>query len=149
MADRETKGPNQSNWKRFSKVAALWALIILVSVMLAQLWNTEEVGQEIPFSQFRTELQRGNITAVTFIEGQSLDGTCKTPFTLAQGVTQVSNFRTQLQVRDSEKLLESLEVAGVTVDARTADRDWWGVVLGFRPWLLIIAFWIFIIRQMQ
>src|SRR5690606_26477803 len=57
--------------------------------------------------------------------------------------------QTQLPIRDSEALVQELEAPGVTIDARGADRAWWAVVWTILPWLLLIAFWIFIIRQMQ
>src|SRR5687768_10215931 len=140
MADRETKGPNQSNWRKFSKVAALWLLIILASVMLAQLINTEEVGQDITYTKLMSEVQSGNVAEVTFINRTAVDGTFRTAVTVTEGVPPVSRFRTELPVMDSESLVQALTAANVSIAARGADRDWLAMVLGFLPWLLIIAF---------
>src|SRR5262245_18104558 len=118
MPDHETKGPNQSTWKRFSKVAALWAMIILASVMLAQMLKTEEMGQDVTYSELLAEIERGNVAEVTYIHRTALDGTFRTPITTEESVTPISRFRTPLPVMDSEGLLNSFRTAGVTINAR-------------------------------
>jgi cell division protease FtsH len=147
MADRDSKGPNQSRWGRFSKVASAWVLVFLIPVILIQMMGTKDVGEEFQYTQFREEMAQGNVASVVFIDGRTIEGELRSPVTGAQG--PVTRFRTELPVRDSEGLIAALEAADVTIGARAADRDWWAVVWGFLPWLLIIAFWIFIIRQMQ
>src|SRR5690606_40636210 len=90
---------------------------------------------------------RGNVERVVFVDGAVVEGELRSPVAGARG--NITNFRTILPVRDSEQLVEMLSAAGVTVDARLPDRDWWTIFLGILPWLLIIGFWIFIARQMQ
>jgi cell division protease FtsH len=147
MADRDPKSPNPTRWGRFSKVASLWVLVFLIPLILLQMMDSREVGQELQYTQFREEMARGNVETVVFIEGRKIEGELRTPVAGEQG--QITKFQTELPVRDSENLITTLEEAGVTIGARAADRDWWAMVWGFLPWLLIIAFWIFIIRQMQ
>jgi cell division protease FtsH len=149
MAERDSKGPknDQSRWGRFSKVASLWVMVFLIPAFLIIMMDSRETGEEFQYTQFRAEFERGNIESVEMVEGRSLEGVLRTPVATEQG--PVTRFRTVLPVRDSEELVNQLEAAGVTISARDADRDWWGTIIGFLPWLLIIAFWIFIIRQMQ
>jgi cell division protease FtsH len=147
MAERDPKGPNQSRWGRYSKVTSLWLFVFLIPFILLQMMDTGEVGQEFNYSQFLREFERGNIARVVFIEGQSIEGEFTTPVTGEQGT--ITRFRTDLPVWHDEGLRDDLLAAGVEIDARVADRDWWATIFSFLPWLLIIAFWIFIIRQMQ
>ncbi len=147
MAERDPKGPNPSRWGRFSKVASLWVLLFLIPLVLIQMMDSREVGEEFQFTRFEEELARDNVESVTFIEGRSIEGQLRTPVSGEQG--PVTHFRTELPVRDSETLLSELRAADVEIGARAADRDWWAVIWSFLPWVLIIAFWIFIIRQMQ
>ncbi len=42
MADRDSKGPSQSKWGRFSKVASLWVLLFLIPLILIQMIDTRE-----------------------------------------------------------------------------------------------------------
>jgi cell division protease FtsH len=149
MADRENnRAPNPPNkWGRFSKMASLWVLVFLIPAFLIVMMDSREVGEEFQYTQFRAELERGNIESIVLIEGRTLEGTLRTPIAGEQG--QTTRFVTELPVRDDQGLLRELEAANVSIGARAADRDWWGAVISFLPWLLIIGFWIFIIRQMQ
>ena len=149
MADREPNRSKNTRWARFSKVASLWVLLFLVPLVLIQLMDSREQGAVLSYSQFNRELTRGNVESVVFIEGSAIEGKLRAPIAGEQGAA-VTAFRMQLPVRDSETLVDRLEKANVaSISARPADRDWWAVVWGFLPWLLIIAFWIFLARQMQ
>ncbi len=147
MADRDSNRSKTSRWGRFSKIASLWVLLFLVPLVLIQLMDSREQGAVLDYSQFSRELERGNVERVVLIEGRLLEGELRTPVPGEQG--SVTHFRTDLPVRDSETLVQRLEDQGVRIAAREADRDWWSVVFGFLPWILIIGFWIFIARQMQ
>jgi cell division protease FtsH len=147
MADREPTKNNPNRWGRFSKVASLWVLVFLIPLILIQMMDSGEESEALSYTQFRAELERDNVEEVTFIDGRALEGELKSAIAGETGT--FTRFRTELPVRDSEGLVSRLEEAGVTIAARDADRDWWGMIWGFLPWLLIIAFWIFIIRQMQ
>ncbi|CAN5832600.1 ATP-dependent zinc metalloprotease FtsH [soil metagenome] len=148
MADRDPKkGPPVSRWGRFSKIASLWVLLFLVPVVLIRMMDTTEPGERLNFTQFSQELERGNVERVVIIEGRRIEGELREP---VQGEeAMVSRFTTDLPVHHSENLIVRLEEANVQISAREADRDWWSVLIGFLPWILIIGIWIFIIRQMQ
>jgi len=148
MAERDSKGTKPSRWGRFSKVASLWVLLFLIPLILIQMMDTREPGVELPYTQLSEELERGNVVRVVFIEGQMLEGELRNPIIGEQG-QETTAFWTQLPISQSEGLVTRFEEAGVAISARRADRDWWAMIWSFLPWLLIIAFWIFIIRQMQ
>jgi cell division protease FtsH len=147
MAEHDPNRSKNSRWGRFSKVASLWVLLFLVPLVLIQMMDTREQGEVLSYSQFSRELERGNVERVVFVEGRAVEGELRSPIPGERG--SVSRFTTQLPVRDSEGLVGRLEASGVQIAAREADRDWWAVFWGFLPWLLIIGFWIFIMRQMQ
>jgi cell division protease FtsH len=148
MADREPNRSKLPPWGRFSKTASLWVLLFLIPVLLIQLMSTREQGmEELSYTEFRREMDRGNVVGVSVVEGKELYGELRSPIAGERG--EIARFRTLLPVRDSEALLGQLEQAGVNINAREPNRDWWGIFLGFLPWILIIAFWIFIFRQMQ
>jgi cell division protease FtsH len=148
MAERDPKNkPPVSRWGRFSKIASLWVLIFLVPLILIRMMDTTEPGEQLDFSQFSRELERGNVERVVIIEGRRMEGDLRAPIEGAEGT--VTAFTTDLPVHHSENLITRLEAANVEIGARDADRDWWSVLIGFLPWILIIGIWIFIIRQMQ
>jgi cell division protease FtsH len=148
MAERDSKNkPPVSRWGRFSKIASLWVLIFLVPLLLIRMMDTTEPGEELDFSQFSRELDRGNVERVVIVEGRRMEGNLRAPIEGGEGT--VTTFTTDLPVHHSENLITRLEAANVEIGARDADRDWWSVLIGFLPWILIIGIWIFIIRQMQ
>ena len=147
MADRDSNRPKNPRWGRFSKVAALWVLLFFIPMVLFQLMSKQEQGEELSYTQLVREVERQNVERVVFVDGVVLEGELRAPIAGASG--NVTAFRTVLPVRDSERLVELLGTAGVTIDARPPDRDWWTVVWSILPWVLIIGFWIFIMRQMQ
>jgi cell division protease FtsH len=149
MAERPSNGRNQPpRMGRFSRTASLWLLLFLVPLVLIQMMGRQEQPhEELEYTAFSQELERGNVLRVEVVEGKVIEGQLRAPIAHERG--EITHFRTTLPVRDSEALIGRLEEAGVTVSAREADRDWWGVFWSFLPWILIIAFWIFIFRQMQ
>jgi cell division protease FtsH len=149
MADRPTNGRKQPpRMGRFSRTASLWLLLFLVPLLLFRMMGQQEQPYEqLDYTAFSQQLERGNVQRVEVIEGKVIEGQLAAAIPGERG--EFTRFRTTLPVRDSEALIERLETAGVVVSAREADRDWWGVFWSFLPWILIIAFWIFILRQMQ
>jgi len=63
------------NWGRFSKTFAFWILILLIPVALIQLSGAR--GSESPkinYTQYREQLNRDNIRAVTIQGGKYIQG---------------------------------------------------------------------------
>ncbi|HET7321503.1 MAG TPA: ATP-dependent zinc metalloprotease FtsH [Longimicrobiaceae bacterium] len=148
MADRDSKKRPPSRWGRFSKVASLWVLIFLIPLVLLQVMDKSNQAAKLSYSQLTEQVEQGNVAKVTFIQdGGALEGELHTAIQGQQGATK--SFRTDLPVKDSQELVDRMQKAGVTIDARPPDHDWMSLLISFLPWLLIIAFWIFIARQMQ
>jgi cell division protease FtsH len=149
MAERPSNGRKQPpRMGRFSRTASLWLLLFLVPLVLIRMMGQQEqTYEELDYTAFSQELERGNVARVEVIEGKVIEGQLTAPIAGERG--EFTHFRTTLPVRDSETLLARLDAADVVVSAREADRDWWAVFWSFLPWILIIAFWIFIFRQMQ
>jgi cell division protease FtsH len=96
--------------------------------------------QEIPFSDFIAKVDREEIDAVT-IKGNDITGTLKI------GVD--NKFRTYAPTQ-YEGLANKLVDKHVKVDADPATNSPWANLLySWAPILLMIGFWIFIMRQMQ
>jgi cell division protease FtsH len=147
MPERDTNHSNSSRWGRYSKIGSLWILVFLIPFVLVQVLASRQQAEELSYSQFNRELERGNVEKVVFIEGQILDGELRNPIAGKQAA--VKQFRTHLPVKDSETLVDRLEKANVTIAARAADRDWWAVFWGIIPWVLFVGIWLFFARQMQ
>ncbi len=148
MSDRETKPPQKGGWAKISRPLVFWGLIFLTSLLLFSMMDARTgATEELTYTEFSRELERGNILEVTLADGAMVEGVLKAPIRGERG--EIESFETHLPVRDSEVLLERLEQQGVTISARDAGRDWTAILLGILPWILIIGIWIFILKQMQ
>jgi cell division protease FtsH len=132
---------------RLSKTAAFWILMVLMFVVALQLVRgPAESVATFGYSEFRAQFASGNVHKVTF-RGRTLEGELRAP--VQREGQDVIKFTTVLPAGSEEGLADALETSGVLVDAQ-ADQPGWGTyLLGALPWLLFIAFWLWIFRTMQ
>ena len=124
---------------QFYKNLALWLVISLVMIMLFNMMTQKGQDQKpVSYTTFLTALEEGRVAEVTIqgsnIEGKYADGT---PFKTFSP--------------DDPDLISQLREEGVTIEARPAeDRSFWMTLfVSWGPILLLIAVWIFFMRQMQ
>jgi len=140
--------PPRFSWGRLSKTAAFWMIVILIPVVLVELTsNRTQDTPEIVYNDFVRELQRGNINSVEIEDGQEVHGDFKTP--VREAGHEAMKFTMLLPFPSSEAFVKSLDSANVPVRARRARQGLVGVFLQLLPWLILIAFWLFLFRQMQ
>jgi len=140
--------PPRFSWGRLSKTAAFWMIVILIPVVLVELTSNRTTDTpEIVYNEFVRELQRGNVNQVEIQDGQEVTGDFKTP--VRTGGHEAMKFTMLLPFPSSESFVKSLDSANVPVRARRARQGLVGVFLQLLPWLILIAFWLFLFRQMQ
>jgi cell division protease FtsH len=149
MQERDNKpDPNANRWSRFSKTASFWILIIATAFLFTQVLSPgRQQPEELSYTEFSRQLDAGNVREVTVIDGKRLEGELRQPIPKEQ--KSVQEFFTQLPIRDSEIVLERLEAANVPITGAEARQNWWILIVQALPWLLIIGFWLFMLRQMQ
>jgi cell division protease FtsH len=76
-----------------------------------------------------------------------VEGRLRTP--IVRQDKPIREFWVQLPIRDSEQILTTIEEKVPIIVAAEARQNWWTLIIGFLPWLLIIGFWLFMLRQMQ
>jgi cell division protease FtsH len=151
MPDREPNRPAPSRWGRFSKGLALWLLIILVPLALIQIVNANAARvQELTYSDFIRHVTSGNVTEVTVIDGRQVEGELKEGLPAdGPGGQRTKDFRTLLPAKDDPSLIQLLQDNQVEIRAEEARTPWFAYLFQIAPWILIIALWIFFMRQMQ
>jgi ATP-dependent metalloprotease FtsH len=142
--------PNRPRFTNLSKSLALWLLIILLPLTIYQLFMPKErAAVDIKYSEFVEQLDAGNVESVTITERQ-IAGVLEKPAqtTTERGPRTYEEFHTVLPFDDAD-LVRSMQERGVAVEAKRAPVNWFTQILAWLPWILIIAFWIFFVRQIQ
>ena len=120
----------------------MWGLIVLLVVGLFQLFQKPEPGmisEKIPFSSFLKNVEDGRVVQVEII-GNNINGV------LSDGTA----FNTYAP--NDPSLIEKLTSKGIKITASPQEDKMpsiFGILLSWFPMLLLIAVWIFFMRQMQ
>ena len=127
----------------FQKLA-VWVLILVLLAVLFNMFNNNTAesrrGEEITYSEFLTAVDAGNVTEAT-ISGKRITGKLGD-----SGVTF------QTYAAEDPGLVERLRQKNVKFKVAPRDEDVpsiLSVLLNWFPMLLLIAVWIFFMRQMQ
>ncbi|HEX6694611.1 MAG TPA: ATP-dependent zinc metalloprotease FtsH [Longimicrobiales bacterium] len=124
-------------------------MMIIVTMLVVSLFTkNKEPVTDLPYSEFNMQLQAGNIEQVTIIEGKKIEGVLRNPIAREQN-TSITEFVTLLPIKDSERIMDDLRAKDVRVRAKEDKPKWWVYILQGWPIILILAFWLFMIRQMQ
>ena len=123
------------------KTVVFWAVLICVAVLL---WAVVKNGHTKPdrplnFSEFLSEVQNGNIKSVN-INGNTVKGDFSTGHDSFHTVVP-SNY---------PKLYDMLSDKKVQMQFNENNSNSWvSILVNASPFLLLIGFWIFMMRQMQ
>jgi len=125
------------------KNVAMWGIIVFLTIGLYNMFKNPQpnvgANNSIIFSEFLTEVDNGGVVKVE-IQGNNIRGL------LANG----NSFSTYSP--NYPNLIEKLSSRGVSISAAPLEDKMpslFGVLLSWFPMLLLIAVWIFFMRQMQ
>ena len=139
---------DSSKMTRVSRTGAFWLLLVLMAALLVQLVRgQEEAAIEFTYTEFKTQLDADNILQVTVVESRRIEGELRAP-RMEEG-REFQNFTTMLPGEISPELLADLEQHDVEISGQMETRGWGTLLVGMLPWVLFIAFWIWIFRTMQ
>ena len=123
----------------FSKNLTLWLVISLILILLFQIFKKEttQTGQ-LSYTEFLNMVERGDVVQVT-IQGDKVSGI----------TNQGRAFRT-FAPKDLE-LIKILRDRNIEITAKPEESSPWymTVLVSWFPMILLIAVWIFFMRQMQ
>ncbi len=123
----------------FYKNLALWLVISLMVILLFNMFNHPgQSKQETSYSEFIAAVSDGEVNQVT-IQGNDIYGKFK----------DGTSFRTF--VPNDPNLIQELRDKGVQISAKAVEESPWfmTILISWFPMLLLIAVWIFFMRQMQ
>ena len=82
MADREPQQnePGNNRLSRISRTASFWVLLVLLSIVAMQMFRGQERRPpEFSYSQFKEQLEAGNIDSVVVVQGNRVEGELRSP----------------------------------------------------------------------
>ena len=122
---------------------AMWAVIVILTIGLYNMFKNPQgsVNQKnnIIFSEFLTQVDNGRVVQVE-IQGKNIKGV----------MSNGEMFNTYAP--DDPNLIQKLSDKGISISASPLEEKMpslFGVLLSWFPMLLLIAVWIFFMRQMQ
>jgi cell division protease FtsH len=137
-----------TDWSKRSKQLSFWVFVILVPVAIIQFSGKgAEAAPEISYTQYKQELERGNVDRVTIEAGRQIIGDFrqKTPV----DKRMVGKFTVRLPMENSPDEIPLLEKHKVHIQSKEARMPVSAVLVSIFPYLLIIGIWFFLFRSMQ
>jgi cell division protease FtsH len=129
---------------RFFRSALFPLVIIVLLVYLASqtLLPGRSEQRKVTYSQAMEEVRNGNVNEALFTPSRQ-----QINLTLVNGDKIKVNYPTPQSGTQFENLLEK---QNVTFDSKgTGSSAWWALLINFLPFVILIAFWIFLMNQMQ
>ena len=123
------------------KTAIFWVVLICVAVLL---WTVVRTGghrteKQITFTDFLKQVESGNVKSVS-ISGNEVHGVYQ---------NENEGLHTMIPLNYPE-VYKKLEEKGVNIDIKQADSNGWvSLLVNASPFILLLGFWIFMMRQMQ
>ncbi len=145
----EGGGPGY-NWQRTVKTMAFWAVIVLLSFMAFNYYfGPGQDTVEISYTELKGQIEGGNITRAVF-EERKVSGEFKAEFTKVVHGREMTatKFLSMIPFTGDDELLKLMQDNGVLIEAKAGSN--WGSLLTYSlPWIFLIFFWVFMLRQMQ
>ena len=123
----------------FYKNLALWIVITMMMVMLYNLFNKQQLSEtNISYTEFLSMVSEERVQKV-LIQGQELT------------VTDQNQNRFKVFAPQDAELIKMLRDRGVIISAKPPSESPWymSVLVSWFPMIILIAVWIFFMRQMQ
>ena len=154
--DRKTdsgldKNPDNFEWKKASKTSFVWVFILVSAVFLSNFFtnpNGDEV--EVQYSQYRSFLNKGLILKAQIVD-EVFHGELAQVQTIINrrgSSVDLKRFRLKLPFIDRD-VMNEWDKNGVDYSFKQQTVDWTGYFLNLLPWIVILGFWIFLMRRMQ
>jgi cell division protease FtsH len=141
---------NGFKWKKGTRTLIFWVILLLFSISLFQYYSRNKGDVvTITYTEFMQQLDESNIKKVTLVE-KDIEGEFMKQFTKTEGKKTGQYIKFKLHIPfDDPSLLEKLQAKNVQINAEAPSTNWSGIILTSLPWIILIVFWLFMLRQMQ
>ncbi|MFN3872204.1 MAG: ATP-dependent zinc metalloprotease FtsH [Ignavibacterium sp.] len=155
--NNSNKPDDNFDWSKIIRMVFGWGAVIVAAVIIMQLFRTgAENYTEISFGEYEKLLNEpGKIVSAKIskkdINDYYFNAELNTETTVKVGTR---NFPTKnISVYIPEPIIKEQESKwrelGIQYTFEKDSTEWLNIIIGFLPWILIIAIWIIIMRRMQ
>ncbi|RKY93200.1 MAG: cell division protein FtsH [Ignavibacteriae bacterium] len=159
--DSKGNGPNKPDdnfdWTKIIRMVFGWGAVIVAAVIVMQLVRTDQVNYvEIPFDAYERLLEQAEKIKEAKITKSDIndyyftaDLTSETTITIngkPKKVNAISVYIPEPIIKDQEVIWRE---KGIVYSFEKESNEWLNIIIGFLPWILIIAVWVIIMRRMQ
>ncbi|MGQ9798677.1 MAG: ATP-dependent zinc metalloprotease FtsH [Ignavibacterium sp.] len=155
--NNSNKPDDNFDWSKIIRMVFGWGAVIVAAVIIMQLFRTgAENYTEISFGEYEKLLaQPGKIVSAKItkkdINDYYFNAELNSETTVKVGTR---SFPTKaISVYIPEPIIKEQEVKwrelGIQYTFEKDSTEWLNIILGFLPWILIIAIWVVIMRRMQ
>lgn len=162
-----SKGPDKGNgpnrpddnfdWSKIIRMVFGWGAVVVAAVIVMQVFRTETENYiEIPYREYENLLNEpGKIVSATITKSDLNDYSFNAELSSETTVTinnkpvpvkAISVYIPEPIIKDQEAIWKE---KGIDYTFEKQSGEWVNYLIGFLPWLLIIAVWIIIMRRMQ
>ena len=138
-------------WKKAGKTSLVWLLIVVGAIIISGIFtNSNKKEIEVEYFQYQTYLKNDQIDKGTIIEN-IFHGEFKSPQNIETSYGTVENaerFFVSLPLLDRETMIE-WDTYKLEYNFKEKTADWTSYLVNMLPWIVLIGFWIFIMRRMQ
>lgn len=154
---KNNKNNNEEfNWNRVFKIVLGWSAI-LIGFFLVMIYTKGADGKfsELKYDQYLKFLNEKKIESAVIKKSENnyeFFGKLKSPETITVGnrALTIDRFNVLLPYTNiDDNVIKSWTESGVQFSIEKDDGGWFAPLLGALPWILIIVFWIIIMRRMQ
>ncbi len=153
-------GPNKTDdnfdWSKIIRMVFGWGAVIVAIVIIMQLFKTNTTNYtEIPYQQYEKLLNDDQILSATITKSDVNDYSFKAELKAQENITingkevavkYIKVYMPEPIIKDQENVWKTKNI-DYTFDKES--NEWMNILLGFLPWIIIIAVWIIIMRRMQ
>lgn len=138
-------------FKKAGKTSLIWLLIIVGAIVISGVFtNTGKKEIEIEYFQYQEYLKNRQIAKGTIIDN-IFYGEFKIPQNIDTKYGTIENaerFFLSLPLMDRETMAE-WDKYNLEYNFKERTTDWTSYLINMLPWIVLIGFWIFIMRRMQ
>ncbi|MFZ1517904.1 MAG: ATP-dependent zinc metalloprotease FtsH [Ignavibacteriaceae bacterium] len=154
-------GPNRPDdnfdWSKIIRMVFGWGAVIVAAVIVMQVFRTNaDTYTEIPYGEYEILIQQpASIVSASITKADLNDYTFNAKLRAETNINikgkpvsvkAISVYIPEPLILDQEKIWKE---KGIQYTFDKESNEWLNILIGFLPWVLIIAVWVVIMRRMQ